>query len=205
MPPDTPYDLPRVLVACNTTALRRELAELLYEMWVEPHWHLQLGGLAEYAAWCRPQVIVLAMRSPQENLSAYTALHARYGDSPAVAIGLLGVPQELLDREGALTGEAVVPVRILEERSHGRIEAEPTLEHEAQGGRRDVALAHASREQEVIGRHLPALLPRGEAGRSLDHPPVGQHECRGGSGQPSLADQLLQPPLESCTQGIGIG
>ena len=27
MPPDTPYDLPRVLVACNTTALRRELAE----------------------------------------------------------------------------------------------------------------------------------------------------------------------------------
>ena len=115
------------------------------------------------------------------------------------------VPQELLDREGALTGEAVVPVRILEERSHGRIEAEPTLEHEAQGGRRDVALAHASREQEVIGRHLPALLPRGEAGRSLDHPPVGQHECRGGSGQPSLADQLLQPPPESCTQSIGIG
>ena len=94
MPPDTPYDLPRVLVACNTTALRRELAELLYEMWVEPHWHLQLGGLAEYAAWCRPQVIVLAMRSPQENLSAYTALHARYGDSPAVAIGLRGVPQD---------------------------------------------------------------------------------------------------------------
>ncbi|MDG0855730.1 hypothetical protein [Roseateles puraquae] len=94
MPQDTPYDLPRVLVVCNTTALRRELADLLYEMWVEPHWHLQLGGLAEYAAWCRPQVIVLAMRSPQENLAAYTALEAAYGDSPAVVIGMLGVPMD---------------------------------------------------------------------------------------------------------------
>lgn len=94
MPQDTPYDLPRVLVVCNTTALRRELADLLYEMWVEPHWHLQLGGLAEYAAWCRPQVIVLAMRSPQENLAAYTALEAAYGDSPAVVIGMLDVPMD---------------------------------------------------------------------------------------------------------------
>lgn len=91
---DKPYDLPRVLVACNTTAQRRQLAELLYEMWVEPHWHLQIGGLAEYAAWCQPRVIVLAMSSPPENLTAYTALEAAYGDSPAVAIGMLGVPQD---------------------------------------------------------------------------------------------------------------
>lgn len=89
-----PYDLPRVLVVCNSTALRRAFGELLYEMLVEPHWHLQIGGVAEYAAWCRPHVIVLALRDTADNLTAYEALTAAYGDSAAVRVGLLGVPQD---------------------------------------------------------------------------------------------------------------
>ena len=83
-----PYDLPRVLVVCNSTALRRAFGELLYEMLVEPHWHLQIGGVAEYAAWCRPHVIVLALRDTADNLTAYEALTAAYGDSAAVRVGL---------------------------------------------------------------------------------------------------------------------
>lgn len=89
-----PYDLPRVLVVCDSTAQRRVFGDMLFEMLVETRWHLQLAGVAEYAAWCQPHAIVLALRDMPHNMAAYRMLAAAYGDSAAVCIGMLGVPQD---------------------------------------------------------------------------------------------------------------
>lgn len=86
------HDLPRVLVVCDNAEQRHRLGALLYELQIDVVWQLQLDGLAEFARWCQPQAVVLALQSGTDALAAYQALQPLCAAS-SVRVGLIGVPE----------------------------------------------------------------------------------------------------------------
>ncbi|HEV6965547.1 MULTISPECIES: hypothetical protein [Roseateles] len=85
--------LPRVLVVSDSADLRWHFSTLLYELIVDVYWQLELKGLVEFAHWCEPHLVILAMRDLNDSYAAYQGLAGLLKDS-AARVALVGAPQD---------------------------------------------------------------------------------------------------------------
>lgn len=68
----------RLLVVSNSALIRSRLSMLVYELpVVDVYWQIELTGLGDFASWCKPHLILLAMDEKKSSHAAYQTLLGR--------------------------------------------------------------------------------------------------------------------------------
>lgn len=81
----------RLLVVSNSAQVRSKLSMLVYELpVVDVYWQIELGGLRDFAGWCEPHLILLAMAEKKSAHAAYQALLPALDQTSARAYLLAG-------------------------------------------------------------------------------------------------------------------
>lgn len=83
----------RILVVSDCTERRQHIGVLLRDLLVEPYWLNDATEVVEYAWWCQPRLILIALKDAKAAQAAYTELQSWLGQTP-VRIVLMGAPQD---------------------------------------------------------------------------------------------------------------
>jgi len=83
----------RVLVVSDSADSRRHLGILLYELIADVYWQIELRGVVDFAGWCKPQLVILAMRDAHQSFAIYEALSSMIEQTPT-RVAMLGAPDD---------------------------------------------------------------------------------------------------------------
>ena len=83
----------RILVVSDCSEQRQHIGTLLRDLLVETYWLNDAREVVEYAWWCQPRLILIALRDPKAAQAAYAELQAWLGQTP-VRIVLMGAPED---------------------------------------------------------------------------------------------------------------
>lgn len=83
----------RILVLSDCTDSRQRIGLLLRDLLVDTYWLIDADEVVEYAWWCQPRLILIAMRELKAARDAYAALQSWLGETP-VRIVVMGAPED---------------------------------------------------------------------------------------------------------------
>lgn len=84
----------RLLVVSNSAQIRSRLSMLVYELpVVDVYWQIELTGLRDFASWCEPHLVLLAMHENKSSHAAYQTLLPALDQTSARAY-VLATPEE---------------------------------------------------------------------------------------------------------------
>jgi CheY-like chemotaxis protein len=83
----------RILVVSDCTERRQHIGMLLRDLLVETYWLNDASEVIEYAWWCQPRLILIAMAVAPDAQAAYAALQSWLGTTP-IRIVMVGAPQD---------------------------------------------------------------------------------------------------------------
>lgn len=83
----------RILVVSDATEQRQSISVLLRDLLVETYWLNDAEEVVEYAWWCQPRLILMALRDAKAAERAYAELQSWLGQTP-VRIVVVGALQD---------------------------------------------------------------------------------------------------------------
>ncbi|RTL41585.1 MAG: hypothetical protein EKK53_13445 [Burkholderiales bacterium] len=83
----------RILVVSDCTERRQRISALLRDLLVDTYWLNDGDEVVEYAWWCQPRLILIALRSAKAAETAYAELQTWLGQTP-VRIVVMGAPRD---------------------------------------------------------------------------------------------------------------